>query len=333
MPAPTVSIVMAAYQAEDTVERALRSVLAQTNPDLEVVVVDDGSTDHTRELVSDLAADAGDDRIVLAPPTPNGGPSAARNQGVALARGSWIGFLDADDEYRPDFVRMMLTAVQADDQVDVAVCAHGIVQTDGTRRVRTPYQDTPRLPGPTAALLLLEDNMTPYVWDKLFRRDLLGEAPFPTAIHRAEDTVVALHSLLAARQVRILDVPLHTYYVSATSLTWGRVTPLEESDRLSATIAEAASPLLSQPRGRRAVAVSRTLTYVNAAHQGITGLDRAEADRFTRTCAARVSWSTTWDALRSRPFAGAAAVLLKLSPGLYRRAYSAYIRRAYAIDS
>lgn len=331
MPSPAVSIVVAAYQAEQTIEQAVESARSQTSDDLEVIVVDDGSTDRTREVVENLIARTADARIVLSEPAPNAGPSAARNRGIAMARGEWIGFLDSDDQYRPKFVELMHAAAAADDSIDVAVCAHVLVQVDGQERVRTPYRGTPVVDGPQAAAMMLGNRMTPYVWDKLFRRSVLGEAPFPLEIHRAEDAVVVLRALLATRTLRIVDVPLLTYYVSSNSLTWGRVAPVEESDHLTSLMTQVSAPLLDRPFGRSAVAASTLMTYVNAAHQGISHLPRREANAYSRQCARRITWSDIGTAARRLPFAAAAGLLLKSVPALYRRAYFEYIQRAYAL--
>ncbi|MBT9369031.1 glycosyltransferase family 2 protein [Rhizobium sp. CSW-27] len=97
-PVPDVSFVIAAYNARETIGRAIDSALAQTGVSLEVVVVDDCSTDGTAELVRYF----GDARVRLIEMDRNGGPGAARNAGIEAALGRWIAVLDSDDEVRPD---------------------------------------------------------------------------------------------------------------------------------------------------------------------------------------------------------------------------------------
>lgn len=94
-----VSIVVPAYNAAATIARAIDSALGQTEPDLEVVVVDDASADATTAIVARLAARDG--RVRLLRQAVNRGPAAARNRGFAHARGAWIALLDADDEFLP----------------------------------------------------------------------------------------------------------------------------------------------------------------------------------------------------------------------------------------
>lgn len=95
---PDVTFVIAAFNAEDSIATAVASALAQRGVTVEVVVVDDKSSDATIACVAELA----DERIVIVGRQENGGPGAARNIGLAVARGRWIAVLDADDAVEPD---------------------------------------------------------------------------------------------------------------------------------------------------------------------------------------------------------------------------------------
>lgn len=334
MPAPTASIVIAAYQAEETIERSVRSVLAQTATaaELEVIVVDDGSTDRTRELVAAMAADEIPGRIVLAPESPNAGPSVARNLGLELARGHWIGFLDADDEFHPTFLERMLAAARRGPTADVVACSHQIVQAEDTdRRVRTQGVGAGDLAGDRAVLAALDFELSHYVWDKLFAREVLGDAPFPVGVHRGEDLPVVLRAGAAARLVRVVVDPLVTYYVDAASLTWGRVAPVEESDRLIRAVYAAMAPLLGSRRLREAARRVEAVIYLNAAHQAITVQRRERALQTCRDYAGLVPWQVAVRLVRASPVIGVGLSMLKVAPGLYRRAYRRYINSAYAL--
>jgi glycosyltransferase involved in cell wall biosynthesis len=104
---PSVSIIIPAYNAAEFIGDAIRSVLAQNVSDYEVIVVDDGSTDGTREVLR-----AFDDRVQYVRQN-NRGVAAARNAGIAMARGQWVCFLDADDMWMPEKLGRQLTlAVQ-----------------------------------------------------------------------------------------------------------------------------------------------------------------------------------------------------------------------------
>lgn len=100
------TVVIPAYNAEAFVERAIGSVLCQTEPALEVLVVDDASTDGTAACVARLAAQ--DRRITLLQNTANAGPGAARNRAIGQARGAWTALLDADDSFAPNRLETLI---------------------------------------------------------------------------------------------------------------------------------------------------------------------------------------------------------------------------------
>jgi glycosyltransferase involved in cell wall biosynthesis len=110
IPAPIVTVVVPAYNAEATLAETLESALAQTCRDLEVVVVNDGSSDQTTAIAKAYAAR--DPRLRLIE-QPNGGVARARNTGIAAARGAYIAPLDADDLWRPDKLDRQLKAFQS----------------------------------------------------------------------------------------------------------------------------------------------------------------------------------------------------------------------------
>src|SRR5215217_3734904 len=104
--APRVSVIVPAYNAAGYLERALASALAQTMPDLEVIVVDDASSDTTFEVACKIAARAS--RVRVLRNERNSGENASRNRAISTARGEWIALLDADDEWLPERLERML---------------------------------------------------------------------------------------------------------------------------------------------------------------------------------------------------------------------------------
>jgi glycosyltransferase involved in cell wall biosynthesis len=108
---PTVSVVIAAYQAAEFVGEAIGSALAQTMPDLEVLVVDDCSTDATWTVLTQWAAR--DPRVRPLRQARRSGPGAARNAGISAARGTWIAILDADDLFLPERLERLTGTAEA----------------------------------------------------------------------------------------------------------------------------------------------------------------------------------------------------------------------------
>src|SRR5262245_22830573 len=115
---PAVSVIMPAYNAEPYLHLAIESVLRQTFTDLELVIVDDGSTDGTVAVAKAYAAR--DPRVLLLQQS-NAGPGPARNTGFSAAQGRFFAFLDSDDEWDDTFLAEHLAILQTRSDIDVVV--------------------------------------------------------------------------------------------------------------------------------------------------------------------------------------------------------------------
>jgi len=125
MPAPYVSIIMPAHNVEAFVGEAIASVAAQSFSSFELIIVDDGSTDTTAEILRIAQADwpLGPGRLLIKTRQKASGASAARNHGVAAARGALFAFIDADDRWTPDTLSHLVAALTAHPDCDIA-CPH-----------------------------------------------------------------------------------------------------------------------------------------------------------------------------------------------------------------
>jgi glycosyltransferase involved in cell wall biosynthesis len=127
---PKVSVITPCYNAEAFIEEALESVQRQTLTDWEHVVVDDGSTDRSAEIVSARAED--DDRLRLVR-QPNAGTAAARNAGFSQSTGDYLLFLDADDALKPRMLEGLVDYLEARPQVGMAFCKYVEIDAEGER--------------------------------------------------------------------------------------------------------------------------------------------------------------------------------------------------------
>lgn len=121
-----VSVIVPTYNRRDIVSRAIHSALSQTYRDVEVVVVDDGSTDGTQDVVRGMNNDR--IRYFL---KPNGGPASARNFGLARSRGPYIAFLDSDDYWPAEYIQVMLGQLAPQPQFGGAYSLITLVRPDG----------------------------------------------------------------------------------------------------------------------------------------------------------------------------------------------------------
>ena len=120
-----VSVIIAAYNASETIVRCLDSVKKQTYPNIEVVVVNDGSTDGTKVIVEDYIAKNVALNIVLFNQI-NAGPSIARNNGIKYSTGKYIAFLDSDDEWFPEKVENQIECFLKYTEIDLVGCGYCI---------------------------------------------------------------------------------------------------------------------------------------------------------------------------------------------------------------
>lgn len=128
---PKISVIIPAYNSGETVTRAVNSALSQSYPDIEVIVIDDGSSDDTSEKVRQIAENDERLRLII---KPNGGVSAARNDGIMAAQGEWFVTLDADDYIDKEMIEALYEAVIRTD-ADTVICGFRMVYDDGKKSV------------------------------------------------------------------------------------------------------------------------------------------------------------------------------------------------------
>ena len=180
MDEPRVSVVMPVFNGERYVGRAIESVLRQSMADLELFVVDDGSTDGTAALVSEFA---GDPRVRYAKQS-NQGPSAARNRGIAAAKGQWIAFLDSDDRWTSEKLGRQLRVALQHPEARLIYSA-AIQQAEDGKHFGTMV---PLLSGDCLSQLLLGNKITGSASSAMVRRDALdGKWLFDPELLYAED--------------------------------------------------------------------------------------------------------------------------------------------------
>lgn len=210
-----ISVVIPAYNAAHFLPRCLKSVFSQTLKPAEVIVVDDGSTDHTAEVAAELGA------TVIS--RGNGGLSAARNTGIQGASSEWIALLDADDLWAPDKLERQATCIGP----DTVLVYSGIRYFDdkGKRDAR------PAIDPVTARKMLRYCNpITPS--SALVKRDaVLKDGGFREDIRACEDWEMWFR-LQRAGQFEAVSAPLTDYYIYPNSLSANPGKMLEALDRI-----------------------------------------------------------------------------------------------------
>ena len=218
----TISVIVPVYNVEEYLPRCLESICGQTYEDLQIILVDDGSTDGSLRICRQFA---GKDPRILSISIPNSGVSAARNRGLELAAGEWIGFIDADDYIEAGLYELLVTELIHSDK-QIVSCGVRAEDTGGNRiermkgrRVPADRQDLDR----EEALLrfLNPDTRVLYwaVWNKLYSAELLRELRFEDGRVTGEDFDFTLRCLLRSNGTRCLPEEMYHYLIRPGQVT------------------------------------------------------------------------------------------------------------------
>ena len=190
---PRLSVLIPSWNAASSIARAIDSVLEEREVTLECIVIDDGSTDGTAEVVQTMAGI--DPRIVLVRLPANEGVSNARNRGLAVARGEWLAFLDADDRLLPGAIAALMRPT-ADGGVRAVIGQR--VWTDGERRWVTPLYDIPDIREPGRKSVATHPGLLFYAsaTGRVLHRSLIGDRRFQGRV--LGDQPWTIHAMLRA---------------------------------------------------------------------------------------------------------------------------------------
>ncbi len=198
----TVSVVIPCYNASPFLRETLDSVLNQTHPPLEVIVVDDGSTDDSAAIAESYGPPV---RVVR---QENQGESVARNRGIDDAKGDWVAFLDADDVWKPEKLDLQMEEIGNTSHL---VCVHTGVYTFGLKNELSETSHEARHSRYDVEALLLQPLI--HISSAIVRRNI--SVRFPTWTQRAED-MIYFAELCSHGGISFVDDPLTGYRTHAS---------------------------------------------------------------------------------------------------------------------
>ena len=220
-PAPKakISIIMPVYNAEKFLRETLDSLCNQTMNDIEILCVNDGSSDNSLNILKEY--EKKDQRIIVFT-QPNSGPAMARNVGLANANGDYLMFCDADDSYEPTMCEEMYNAIKGS-SYDFVMCDANIIETD--KNTRSPGAvDYNRLK--TFGKISLDDTTKTQIqtilWNKIFKMDTVRkyDIAFPNGFEMDDDAF--LYQYLACAQSALgLNQKLYNYRLTSNSIVAG----------------------------------------------------------------------------------------------------------------
>lgn len=207
-----VSVIVPVYNTEKYLRCCMDSVIGQTLRDIEIVCVNDGSTDGSLAILQEYAAK--DERIKIINQE-NKGLSAARNAGLKVATADYISFIDSDDFVHPSFLERLYNAIQ-DTNCDIAGCDFAKIR--GKREVLPSKKGVEKIYEPALNVLLNRKNFIHFnVWNKLYKRELIRGIPFIEGMYY-EDWVFNTCVFAGAKSFVWISAPLYGYRISENSI-------------------------------------------------------------------------------------------------------------------
>jgi len=217
---PLFSIIVPVYNAEKTLRKCLDSILHQTNPDFEVLMIENGSRDSSNAICREYSA--ADNRFHLHTCENNCGPSGARNIGLENTHGEFVAFIDSDDYVEQEYLESLHGGFQT---ADVVFFGYRQISTEDAFlgehipavSEQADYYET--------LLQLYRKDMFGYTWIKAFRRSTIGDHRFSLELNLLEDEVFACEVLEKKCQVAVLEKPLYNYVTGNGGSLIGRTHP------------------------------------------------------------------------------------------------------------
>lgn len=222
-----ISVIVPIYNIEEYVENCIKSIMMQTYHNLEIMLVDDGSTDRSGEICDRYASQ---DRRIIVLHKDNGGLSDARNYAIERAHGELIAFVDGDDWIHPQMYELMIDIMQREN-ADVVTCWFEQENADFTKQCyMTDNLDVRQFTGAEA----LSNIEIPLVvaWNKLYKREIFDDIRYPMGkLH--EDEFVIHRIFYKCQKVIVISQALYFYTIRNNSIV-AQMTPQRIYDALEA---------------------------------------------------------------------------------------------------
>ena len=213
---PLISVIIAIYNPGKYLRGCLDSIVNQTYRNLEIILVDDGSTDNSLEVCKEYAEK--DNRIIVHHKE-NSGVSATRNAGIRLAHGDYFSFIDSDDILEADAYEYMINLVN-EHQVDAVNYEHFITYPDREVTHKLPDKNYGLFDRNGAVGQLVHNVL--FAWNKLYSKEIIDGVLFDESIARGEDSLFSVFAFDKAQKVWFDKRPLYHYIQSNNSAVRGK---------------------------------------------------------------------------------------------------------------
>ncbi len=203
---PLISIIVPTYNTENYIENCIESILSQTYDNIQIIIVDDGSIDRTRDICDSYSKDNQRGNNIIVIHSENKGVSSARNIGLSKANGDYIGFVDSDDYIEPDMYATMLTIIE---DTKSEICALSQYTIRKYRFLKS--KNYKEIDSKWALKLILTLKFPTSVWAYLYSRDAIKTERFDPDIHFFEDIDFNIRVLSNVKKVSVCHKYLYHY--------------------------------------------------------------------------------------------------------------------------
>ena len=211
-----VSVIIPAYNAEKYIKRCLDSIIGQTYSELEIIVVNDGSTDQTKEILQQYS-----DSRVLIFHQENQGVSSARNRALEEASGEYIIFVDGDDYVEAEYIQKMLNAAEKK-KCDLIACGYVVQDTHGKEVSAFPKRKNQFCLGLEGYVsheeffmgMLTHGSINSALWNKLFKKKIIGDVRFRKDIAIGEDWLFLAKIVQKSEAIYFISDKLYHYIMN-----------------------------------------------------------------------------------------------------------------------
>lgn len=193
-----ISVIVPVYNVEKYIERAVQSIINQTIKDIEIILVNDGSDDSSGLICDKLSQQNSNIRVMH---QINSGVSAARNKGIEIAKGDYIGFIDADDEIEPDMYEFLINEI-IENKADISMCGIMIKYLNGVTKLEYGTNKRYVLDNEEAIYTFLKGSILNISMNtKLIKRELFYRCRFDENIRINEDKLMLFQCLINANRI------------------------------------------------------------------------------------------------------------------------------------
>ena len=272
---PLVSIIVPIYNVSEWLPRCLDSIKAQSYDNLEILLVNDGSTDDSKAICEKYAK--ADKRFVLINKK-NGGVSSARNAGVNAATGSLITFIDPDDYVTDDYVAFLFKTISSP-EADISSCGYTVHYPDTGAKLQCYSDEKYSLDTKTALVDLLYDKHPGFgvaLWGKMFRAELFEGIRFPEG-KLFEDTAVIFSLVGKAKKINLNLKSKYNYIVRNDSITKYEFDE-KKLDMLEATDIACAFVEATYPELKKATKARRVFAHLSTLSQAANSKERPKKE-------------------------------------------------------